>query len=188
MPEDGLNLSTPVIRRAIALLDDVFEEISDRARWSYRAFAADASGQPILGRVEDAVESERAVARCAFGSLLHQGLARGYRIEIAAVPYEEQNVTEVTRAPDSWMVAAVALARVGLDMLDEGERAPDVFTPEYEPTDEWGALGTLVLVSVVANDAGTWEDAVSMVALAAELLRAKLDRRADGEARTGAAS
>ena len=119
MPEDGLNLSKPVIQRAIALLDDVFEEISDRARWSDRAFAADASGKPILGRVEDAVESERAVARCAFGSLLHQGLARGYRIEIAAVPYEEQNVTEVTRAPDSWMVAAAALAHVGLDMLDE---------------------------------------------------------------------
>ena len=77
------------------------------------------------------------------------------------------------------MVAAAALARVGLDMIDGGERLPDVFMPEYEPTEEWGSLSTLVLVSVVANDAGTWEDAVAMVALAAELLRGKLDRRAE---------
>ncbi len=183
MPEAGLNLSTPVIRQAIALLDDVFEEISVRARWSLGAYAAAASGKPISGPIAEAVESERAVARCAFGSLLHHGLARGYRIEIEAAPYDEQDAREVTRAPDSWMVAAAALARVGLDMIDGGERLPDVFMPEYEPTEEWRSLSTLVLVSVVANDAGTWEDAVAMVALAAELLRGKLDRRADEGAR-----
>ena len=98
MPEAGLNLSTPVIRQAIALLDDVFEEVSDRARWSRGAYAADAAGRTILGPIEEAVESERVAARCAFGSLLHHGLARGYRIEIEAAPYGEQDA-ERSRAP-----------------------------------------------------------------------------------------
>lgn len=53
-----LNESTPLIQRAVALLDDTVEVLATPELWCRGAFAKDASGTPIGGSIVEAVESE----------------------------------------------------------------------------------------------------------------------------------
>ena len=71
------------------LLDEVVDVISDRSRWYEGAWAKDAQGERIEGPVLAAVESERTARRCVFGELVHQGLRRGYGLELAVEPDDE---------------------------------------------------------------------------------------------------
>ena len=170
--------ATPVIRRAIALLDATFEALADPARWCKGAYARDAAGKPIGGSIVAAVESKRATSRCVFGELLHQGLQRGYRIEIATLPgWGEQTAAEVTRAPANWMLAGAALSLVALSTIEEETRQLGAAEPKADSKPPSGArrVGQFVLTSIGVNDRGNYEDAIWSVVLAAEVLRAELD-------------
>ena len=58
-------------------------------------------GQPIGGRIVDAVRSEQAAARCVFGALVATGLDRHWPIEIRTAPEASQQATEILRAPSA---------------------------------------------------------------------------------------
>lgn len=128
MPEDAWldEQLVPIVRRAIALLDATFEALVDPARWCKDAYARDAEGEPIGGEIAQAVESDQVASRCMFGELLHQGLARGYRIEIATRPdHGEQAAIKLRRAPASWKLAAVALSIAALSTYAADESPTD---------------------------------------------------------------
>jgi hypothetical protein len=169
----------PTVRRAIALLDATFDALVDPAHWCKDAYARDANGEPIGGEIAEAVASERVASRCMFGELIYQGLVRGYRIELATRPdHGEQAAFELSRAPASWKIAAIALSIAALSVYSGEE------TTDEEPEAEQKApvrplrLEVLVLAPVLLNDRGGYEPAISSVVLAAEMLRAELDRRA----------
>lgn len=173
--------STPVLRQAIGLLDDSLQGISTLERWCQGAWSKDVAGMPIFGSIVEAVESERVASRCAFAELVHQGLARGYRIEIAVLPDVDQAATEVTRAPASWMLAASVLVLAALVIAAERKLYVDAQAGEERPPSRLASRGEFILLSIVVNDRGSYEDAISSLAFAAEMLRAELDRRAQGE-------
>ena len=174
-----LDKPTPVIWRAAALLDSSFEVLADPARWCRDAYATDAAGKPIRGKIVDAVEANEVASRCMFGELLHQGIARGYRIEIATKPgAAEQVAEEVTCAPASWQLAAVALAFAALSAAEDEAIEAAHFLDEREPPSSPMRVGEFVLASVFVNEHGTYEDAIWSLALAAEMLRVELDLRA----------
>lgn len=170
--------STTVIRRALGVLYDVFDELAEPSRWCQDAYARDAAGRPIEGELLAAIESPAAASRCLFSSLVHQGLARGYAIEVATEPGEEQCATEVTRAPRSWVLAATALSRMALERLVEQQLLHDERKTESSEIKRLGQL--IVAATVILNDDGSYEDAIWVVVLAAGLLEDELDRRAAG--------
>jgi hypothetical protein len=172
---------SPIVRRAIALLDATYEALVDPARWCKDAYARDAEGEPIGGEIVAAVQSERAASRCMFGQLVFQGLARGYRIEIATSPDKgEQAATELTRAPASWKLAAVALSIAALTTYaGEENAADDEPDAEQKPPMRPLRLEVFLLAPVLLNDRGDYASAIWSVALAAEMLRTELDRRAE---------
>jgi hypothetical protein len=184
VPENNARFDepTPVVRRAIALLDSTFEALATRERWCKGAFAKDAEGDPIEGRIVEAVESPEVASRCAFAELLHQGLASGFRIEIATMSDRwEQLAAEVTRAPASWMLAGEALALAAVAAIEERGLGTVHLKLEQELRSRPLRVGQVVLTSIHINDRGTYEDAVWTVALATKLLRAELARRAAAE-------
>jgi hypothetical protein len=175
----GHTASKPVIERATALLDASFEALVVPARWCQGAWARDAAGQPIGGSIEEAVESELAAARCLFGELLHQALARGDRIEFRS---DSQVAVGLKQAPPSFWLAADALAHTSLYVLHErqldrvGAAEPQFAGHVTRPE--------RVLASVALNEEeGGYRDVVWALVLAAETLRAELDRRAEAAAR-----
>lgn len=170
--------STTVIQRALAVLYGIFDELAEPSRWCQDAFARDAAGQPVEGELLAAIESPAAASRCLFSSLVHQGLARGYAIEVATEPGEEQCVMEVTRAPRSWVLAATALSRTALEQLFEHQLLPDETKANSSEIKRLGQL--IVAATVILNDDGSYEDAIWVVVLAAGLLEDELDRRAAG--------
>jgi hypothetical protein len=170
--------STPVIRQAIGLLDDSLQGISARERWCQGAWAKDAAGTAIGGAIIEAIESEQVASRCAFAKLVHQGLARGFRIEISVEADVEQVATEVTRAPASWMLAATALVHAALVVATERQLCADEEEAEQSSPSRPLRRREFVLLSVVVNDLGSYEDAITCLALGSEMLRAELDRRA----------
>ena len=171
----------PVVWRAIALLDATYEALVDPTRWCKDAYARDAEGEPIGGEIAEAIESDQVASRCMFGELLHQGLARGYRIEIATSPDQgEQAAIELIRAPASFKLAAVALAIAALTTYAGDESAADVEPDaEQKPPLRPLRLEVFLLAPVLLNDRGDYASAIWSVTLAAEMLRAELDRRAD---------
>lgn len=175
--EDRLAISsTGTIRRAAALLDAVFAELVDPMRWCKDAYVCDAAGELIEGPLLAAIESPAASSRCLFSSLLHQGLARGFRIEIETAPDDERSASEVTRAPASWMLAGLAVASVAFETL----RTHGLLGPGTGEEPGKLRLGEFIVgTTVVVNDGTSYEDVIWTVALAAELLRAELDRRAE---------
>jgi hypothetical protein len=123
-----LTQSTPVIRRAVALLDDTFEALLKPERWCDDAWARDASGATIYGTILEAIESPQAESRCVFGELVHQGLRRGYRIEFLA---RGLHATELRCAPASFWLAAEALAEVAVEVLAEMSRRSAACSPTF---------------------------------------------------------
>lgn len=173
----SLTVSATVVQKAIGLLDDVLDAIDDPACWCKGAFAVDANGVPLEGRdVVEVVERAEVAARCVFGHALHLARRRRWRIELQPTTGEPPQL-EVTRAPDSFALAALALGQGALEVVDRR----DLFSglPEPEPEPEKPILRRIVLASIVANDLPetTYEDAVWMVVYAIEWLRAPLDMR-----------
>jgi hypothetical protein len=172
--------STPVIRRAVALLLATFDELVEPGHWCQEAWACDRSGQPIGGTIVEAVESEKAVRRCLIGTLIHVGIRRHYRIAIDTAPRRPQAFREIVEAPPSWLLAADVLGRASLYTLCE--RHPDPFYGEPTFSEEMLArerIGTIVAL----NELGSYSDVVWAVVFAVETLRAELDRRDDEGAR-----
>jgi len=185
MPENGLldDASTPLLRRAVELLDGVFDALVVPARWCRGAYAKDAEGERIEGRILDAVEGREVASRCMLGELLHQGLARGYRIEVATESEPaDQSAVEVRHAAASWWLAALACDRVAWGLNEEHARRNDELLARY-PSPEPDPPGRIVLWLTSWNDTATHEEAITCVVLAAQMLRAELNRRAKGGAR-----
>lgn len=180
----SFSVSTTVIGRAIGLLDDVLDAIDDRAHWCKGAFAVDADGRPLEGvDVVEVVERPEVAARCVFGHALHLARRRRWRVELAVAP-ESPPMLELRRAPNSFSLAALALAEGALGLVDRRDLWAGVPEPEPKAEPERPKLARLLLASVVANDlpATTHEDAVWMVVYAIEWLRMLLDQP-DGKGR-----
>lgn len=79
------------------------------------------------------------------------------------------------------MLAGLALAHAALYVATERQLYAN--EPKTKETTQSRPLrfGVLVLTSIVVNDRGSYEDAIWCVVLAAETLRAELDRRASEE-------
>jgi hypothetical protein len=169
--------TTPVICRAVGLLGDVFDALAEPSRWAVGAWARDAAGERTRGSLIEALGAD-AASRCLLGELVHQGFARGYRIELG-----RDGLVPLTlrRAPASFWVAADALAHSSLWVLRE--RYLPEFAAEFEGADP--PLRTIkrneraVLFAIALNELGSYEDVVWALVLAAESLRAELDRRAE---------
>jgi hypothetical protein len=179
VPENArLSETTPVLRRAVALLDDVSEALAEPDRWTCGAWARDAAGKPTSGSLLSEALPADAASRCLLGELLHQGFVRGYRIELrdGGLP-----PLALGRAPASVWVAADALAHASLWLLRE-RYLPEV-AAELEGADP--PLRTIkrderaVLFAIALNELGSYEDVIWALVLAAETLRAELDRRAE---------
>jgi len=126
-----------LIAKAITLLDDTFAALVDSARWCKRTYAKDAEGDPIKGAIIEAVGSHDVSRPSVFSELLHQGLAHGYRIEIATgADPTDQIANEVRHAPASWMLAAVTLANAAISLNEEHERGVAERRGELGRTDE----------------------------------------------------
>ncbi len=170
--------AVPIVWRAITLLDACFDVLVKPERWCQGAWAKDAEGKPIAGTIVEAVESSQVASRCTSGELLHQGLARGYRIEIRSPRARgDQIASEVTRAPASWMVAALALMLVARSFDAQRALRADELRAKC-PSPRPMPPGQVVLQLTVWNDTASYEDAITCVVLAAQMLRAELDRRA----------
>jgi hypothetical protein len=174
VPRRGsFNLSVPVVRNAVGLLDDVLDALADPVQWCKGAFAVDAGGEPIEGDdVVAAVERPEVAARCPWGHALHAARRRGWRIEINT----DRGSLELTRAPDSFLLAALVLVYGAHELLARNE-----FWVEPRPLKDRRTrmeLRRLVFASVVANDGPetTHEDTVAMVVRAIEWLRRLLDQ------------
>jgi hypothetical protein len=180
MPENGLlDASTPSIRRAVELLVGVFDALVDPAHWCRGALACDREGEPIDGPILEVVAGV-ATSRCLLGELLHQGLTRGYEIEIASVDYLGGQVPiEITRAPASWMVGGSAVAFVERSLNPQRARRADKLRAKHSSLQPI-TPGQAVLRLAVWNDnsSGGHDEVISCVALAVQMLRAELDRRA----------
>jgi len=156
-----LGASTPVIRRAVALLDATFEALVDPERWCDEAWARDAAGATISGTILEAIESPQAASRCLLGELVHQGLRRRYRIGFIA---SGLNAVELCRAPASFWLAAEALAEVAAEVLTESE--PPIHSAFAElPSAFSGPRGRRVLLSVELNEECSYEPIISTVVL-----------------------
>jgi hypothetical protein len=173
--------STPVIRRAIALLDDTLQALAAPERWCQGAWARDAAGKPIDGAIIDAIRAKEVASRCNLAELVAQGLARGHRIEIASDREQVQAPTKVTRAPASWMLAADTLAHTALWVLREKHLWPKEPTPEGEPRLRSIRRGERVLAPILVSELGTHADVTWCLVVAGETLRLELDRRAAQE-------
>jgi hypothetical protein len=183
MPENGLlSASTPSIRQAVQLLDDVVDALVDPAHRCKDAWASNREGERIDGPILEVVAGD-AASRCMLGELLHQGLLRGFRIEIATAEHGVGQVSiEITRAPASLMVAARALDRVAWSLNEEHARRTDELLARY-PSPEADQPGRVVLWLTSWNDTASHAEVLSCVTRAVEMLRAELDRRAKGRAR-----
>jgi hypothetical protein len=170
-----LTQSTLVIRRAVALLDDTFDALLKPERWCDDAWARDAAGATIYGSVIEAIESPHTASRCLLGELTHQGLRRGYRIEFLG---RSQQPTELRCAPASFWLAAEALAEVAAEVLAENELPIRGVLPDFR-LDASLPHGRRVLIPIELNEECSYEPVISTVVLAAEGLRAELDRRGD---------
>lgn len=169
--------SSGTIRRAAGLLDAVFDELVDPARWCKGAYVCGPAGEMIEGPLLAAIESPQAASRCLFSSLVHQGLVRGFRIELEPEAEKDGRAAEVTRAPATWLLAAIVLTSIALDTLDSRGLLPEPATgdDEHKPV----RPGQLIVSStIVFNDDCDYEDVIWAAALAPELLRGELDRRA----------
>jgi hypothetical protein len=169
--------STPVIRRAVALLLATFDELVEPGHWCQHAWLRDRGGQPVAGSIVEAVKSQQAVRRCLLGALVHCGIRRGYRIEIDIAPGRIQTFREIAQAPASWQLAADALARTSLYTLCE--RHLDPFYGESTFSEEMLASERIGII-VALNELGSYSDVIWAVVLAVETLRAELDRRREG--------
>jgi len=175
---DLLQASTPLLKRAADLLDRVSEVFADESRWCRGAYAKDAEGEPIEGPILEAVERSEVASRCVLGELLHQGLARGYRIELETTDTPDGQIAhDIPRAPAGWMVAALALDLAVRSSNEQHTRRADALRAKYPPRRPI-TPGQVVLRTTVFNDNHSYEDAIRCVALAAQMLRAELDRRA----------
>ena len=185
LEDTSFSISTTMIRRAIGLLDGVLDALDDPARWCKDAFAVDADGCPLEGLdIAEVVERPEVAARCVFGHALHLARRRRWRVELAIVPESPVKLV-LRRAPDSFLVAALALGEGALELVDRRDLWAGVPEPEPKAEPDRSKLGRILLAAVVVNDlpATTHEDAVWMVVYAIEWLRLLLDQQtSDGGA------
>lgn len=179
LDDTSFGASTTVIRRAIGLLDEVIDAIDNPARWCKGAFAVGAGGRPLEGLdIAEVVDRPEVAARCVMGHALHLARRRRWRVELAIAP-ESPPMLELRRAPDSFLVAALALVESALEFVDRRHLWAEL--PEGEP--ERTTLGRILLGSIVVNDlpATSHEDAVWMVVYAIEYLHTLLDQHAQDQ-------